>query len=229
MSDRVKRLLGRRRVVVALVLLVVLLLALAPSVVMRLGTWGDRYSEAAKTPLRSVALVMGAGVYPDGTPTPFLQQRLDLAAQLYMRHKVRAVLVSGDHGADHHDEPGAMKAYLVAHGVDGLHVVEDHAGFSTYDTCYRAKEIFGVRDAVVVTQGYHLPRAVFTCRRLGIDAVGLGGSEMSDYPDETVRYSLREVLSTVKASWQLVAKPRPRFLGPRETSLDEALANSSNW
>lgn len=191
---------------------------------MRVGTWGGRYDNAGRTPTRSVALVLGAGVLPGGTPTPFLQQRLDLAHDLYAAGRVRAILVSGDHGRTHHDEPGAMKAYLVATGVPAGDVTEDHAGFSTYDSCYRAKAVFGVREAVIVTQGYHLPRAVFTCRRLGIDAVGLGGSEMSAHPHETIQYSLREVLSTVKASWQLVRKPRPHFLGPHETGLDDAVA-----
>jgi len=212
------------RKLIALAVLAVLALPVLPSAVMRLGTWGDRYDEAADTPTRAVALVLGAGVQPDGTPTPFLQQRLDMARDLYATGRVRAVLVTGDHGRERHDEPGAMQAYLVRAGVPAKDITQDHAGFSTYDSCFRAKAVFGVREAVVVTQGYHLPRAVFTCRRLGIDAVGLGGSELSEYPNETISYSAREVLSSVKAGWQLLRRPPPRFLGPHETGLDEANA-----
>jgi vancomycin permeability regulator SanA len=212
---------GRRRLA-ALLAGSALLLPLLPSAVMRLGTWGDRYDDAAVAPTRAVALVLGAGVEPGGNPTEFLRQRLDLARDLYDRHRVRAILVTGDHGREHHDEPGSMKAYLVRAGVPAADITEDHAGFSTYDSCFRAKAVFGVREAVVVTQGYHLPRAVFTCQRLGIDAVGLGGSELSRHPHETVSYSLREVLSSVKAAWQLVLRPAPHFLGPHETGLDQA-------
>jgi vancomycin permeability regulator SanA len=213
-----------RRKLFWLGVLIVLALPFVPQLVMRTATWGDRYSSAASTPTRTVAIVFGAGLRVDGTPSPFLQQRLDLAAGLYAQHRVRALLVTGDNGTTSHDEPAAMKAYLVQQGVAAADVVVDDAGFSTYDSCYRAKAVFGVKDAVVVTQGYHLPRAVFTCQRLGIDTVGLGGSELGSYPSKTVSYTVREVLSSVKAVWQLVAKPKPHFLGPHESGLDQAIA-----
>lgn len=213
-----------RRKLVWLTLLVLVALPFVPQGVMRLATWGERHSRAADTPTRSVAIVFGAGLRPDGTPSPFLQQRLDLALDLYERHRVRALLVTGDNGRSSHDEPAAMKAYLVLHRVPAADIAIDDAGFSTYDSCYRAKAVFGIRDAVVVTQGYHLPRAVFTCRRLGIDAVGLGGSELHQFRSKTLRFTAREVLSSVKASWQLVTRPRPHFLGPHEPALDAAVA-----
>jgi vancomycin permeability regulator SanA len=205
-------------------LLVLIALPFVPQVVMRLGTWGDRYDQAADTPTRTVAIVFGAGLRSDGTPTPFLQQRLELAVDLYTQHRVRALLVTGDNSRATHDEPTSMKTYLVQHGVPAAAVVIDAAGFSTYDSCYRAKAVFGVKDAVLVTQGYHEPRAVFTCQRLGIDAVGLGGSELSAHRGDTIQYTAREVLSSVKASWQLFTKPKPHFLGPHETGLDSAIA-----
>ena len=211
-----------RKPLMWLTLLVLLVLPLLPQVVMRLATMGDRHSTAGQTPARSVAIVFGAGLRRDGTPSPFLAQRLDLAVDLYEQHKVRALLVTGDNSRTSHDEPTSMKAYLVQHGVPAVDVVVDDAGFSTYDSCYRAKAVFGVKDAVVVSQGYHLPRAVFTCRRLGIDAVGLGGSELSAHTSDTVRYTAREVLSSVKATWQLITRPKPHFLGPHETGLDKA-------
>jgi vancomycin permeability regulator SanA len=213
-----------RRKLFWLVVLVLVLLPLLPQVTMRLATWGGRYSDAGSTPTRSVAIVFGAGLRADGAPSPFLQQRLDLAVQLYDRHRVRALLVTGDNGTTSHDEPAAMKDYLVLHGVPATDVAVDDAGFSTYDSCYRARAVFGVMDAVVVTQGYHLARAVFTCRRLGIDTVGLGGSELSRFPSDTLQYSARELLSSIKASWQLVTRPEPHFLGPHDPGLDSATA-----
>ncbi len=213
-----------RRKLLWFAVLVVLLLLLAPQGWMRVATWGDRYSAAFDTPKRSVAIVFGAGLRQDGTPSPFLQQRLDLARDLYGRHRVRALLVTGDNAKAVHDEPFAMKRYLVQHGVPAADVVIDDAGFSTYDSCYRAKAVFGVKDAVVVSQGYHLPRAVYTCQRLGIDAVGVGGSELSDHTRDTLEYTGRELLSSLKASWQLLTKPKPHFLGPHETGLDKAVS-----
>lgn len=213
-----------RRKLVWLVLLVLLALPLVPQLVMRIGTWGDRYSDASRVPTRSVAIVFGAGLHPDGTPSAFLQQRLDLAVQLFEKHRVRAFLVTGDNGTSSHDEPAAMRTYLLQHGIPANDVVVDDAGFSTYDSCYRARAVFGVKDAVLVSQGYHLPRAVFTCRRLGLDAVGLGGSELSAHTGKTVKFSIREVLSSAKASWQLLTEPKPHFLGPHETGLDAAVS-----
>jgi vancomycin permeability regulator SanA len=117
-----------------------------------------------------------------------------------------------------------MKAYLVAHGMPDAAVVEDHAGFSTYDSCYRAKAVFGVHDAIVVSQSYHLPRAVFTCRRLGIDAVGLGRSEFDSFPEKSLKYDAREIPSSIKAGLELLQHPNPHFLGRHETGLDAAVA-----
>ncbi|MDP9101292.1 MAG: YdcF family protein [Actinomycetota bacterium] len=215
----------RPRRVAVVAATVVLGVALGPAVVVRAATWGDRFADPGRTPARAVALVLGAGLLPDGTPSPYLRQRLDLATGLYRSRRVRAVLVTGDHGTSGHDEPGAMKAYLVAQGVPAARVVEDHAGFTTYDSCYRARAVFGVRDAVVVSQDYHLPRAVFTCRQLGIDAVGLGGAEFGQHPADAFRYLPRELLASAKALWQLlVSHPAPRFLGPRENGVDLALA-----
>jgi vancomycin permeability regulator SanA len=104
---------------------------------------------------------------------------------------------------------------------------QDHAGFDTYDSCYRAKAIFGVRRAVVITQDFHLARAVYLCRRLGIEAFGVGVDSSRKYPGLTRKFAAREFLSTTKAVWQaVVTKPRPHFLGPHETQLDDVLANA---
>ena len=175
-------------------------------------------------PSAPVALVLGAGLNPDGSPSAFLAGRLEVARALYASGRARVILVSGDNRVANYDEPTAMREWLAAHGVPEDAVVRDFAGRDTYDSCVRAKRIFGVNRALIVSQGYHLPRAVYTCRRLGIDAVGLGGSELSSHTSDTLQYTARELLSSLKASWQLITKPKPHFLGPHETGLDKAVA-----
>jgi len=116
--------------------------------------------------------VLGAQVYPGNIPSPFLAARLSLAKQLYDAGTVRVILVSGDHSRPDYDEPDGMKKWLTDRGVPAAKVVTDYAGFDTYDSCARAKLIFGVTRAIVVTQSYHIERAVSLCRHLGIDADG---------------------------------------------------------
>ena len=132
-----------------------------------------------------VALVLGTKVDTDGNPSPFLAARLEIARRLFDAGKVRAILVSGDNMNADYNEPAAMLGWLVDRGVPARKVVLDHAGFDTYDSCARAERIFGVRRATVVTQSFHLPRAVALCRGLGIDASGVG-----DDSAKTVRADL---------------------------------------
>src|SRR5689334_17284442 len=139
---------------------------------------GHVYTVAA-VPAAPAALVLGPQVYAGGNPAPFRAARLEIARELLAAGKVRAILVSGDHMDWGYNEPGAMFQWLVGRGVPGQRIVLDHAGFDTYDSCARAREVFGVSQAVVVTQSYHIDRAVALCRRLGVDATGVG--------DDTVR------------------------------------------
>jgi len=209
------------RSVAAAGLLVVAVLPLAAIGWVRWSARGASYSTGS-VPSAPVALVLGAGLRPDGTPTSYLEARLDVAATLYREGKVGALLVSGDHGTVQHDEVGAMTTWLVDHGIPAEKVVADHAGFDTYDSCQRAHRIFGVDRAIVVTQGFHVPRAVFLCRQAGIDAVGVpaaapgGGNRMSE---------LREAPASLKAVLDAVIDPGPRYLGEHETGVAEALAD----
>jgi vancomycin permeability regulator SanA len=168
---------------------------------------GHIYS-AADVPPAPIALVLGAQVYPDGTPSPFLAARLDLARQLFDTGKVKAILVSGDKMAKEYDEPRAMRSYLVRAGVPAAQIVLDEAGIDTYSSSIRAKAVFGASDLIVVTQGYHLPRAVATCLLLGVKANGVA--------DDTVRGSrawrsgaLRDQFACVKTVIDLLARRRP--------------------
>jgi vancomycin permeability regulator SanA len=207
---------------VALLLVAVVVL---PSAWSRLSTQRWRYDRVEAVPATPVALVLGARVYPSGRPSALLARRLDLAAELVHRGTVRAVLVSGDNGDARYDEVTAMADYLVRAGVPARQVVRDHAGFDTWDSCARAHRIFGVERAVVVTQAFHLPRAVALCRRAGIEATGLGDDSARDHPGATRAAATREVLATVKAAWTALLRPAPRLLGRPESGVRDALAS----
>ncbi len=175
-------------------------------------------------PGRPVALVLGAGLRPSGSPSLFLTRRLDAARRLYEDGKVRAVLVSGDSSRPGYDEPTAMRGWLVARGVPPSAVVRDFAGFDTHDTCVRARQVFGVDAAVVLTQDYHLRRALFSCTQAGIDAVGVSVSSSTDKPRNFVTYRLREGPAAVKAASDAALDTEPKHLGDYDPSVDEALA-----
>lgn len=162
-----------------------------------------------EVPAQPVALVLGAEVYADGTPSRFLRARLDLAAELFRRGKVASILVSGDGATPFYNETDGMLGYLLALGMPADKVVCDPGGLDTYDSIVRAKQDFGVDAAIVVTQHYHLPRAIAICRAVGLDGWGVG--------DETARSShrtwrhgtLRELAANVKLAWDLGTRRRP--------------------
>ena len=178
---------------------------------------------AAEVPAAPVALVLGSEVYPDGNPSPFLAARLEIARQLLAAGKVRAILVSGDHMDWGYNEPGAMFQWLVDRGVPSQRVVLDHAGFDTYDSCARARQVFGVDAAIVVTQSYHIDRAVALCRRLGVDASGVGDDTARIYTGPWRNSVIRERGAVVKALGDVVSGRDPVFLGPLEPGVPAAL------
>lgn len=162
-------------------------------------------------PSAYVAIVLGARVYPSGRLSPMLEDRIQTALELYQRGKVKRILVSGDHGRVEYDEVNAMKDYLLAAGVPASDIFLDHAGFDTYDSLYRAKHIFQVNSAIVVTQEFHLPRAVYIARSIGLDAVGMAADKR---PYASIRYNkLREWPSRFKAFLNIVLHVKPQYLG----------------
>jgi vancomycin permeability regulator SanA len=183
---------------------------------------GHTYTEAS-VPAAPVALVLGAQVYDDGTPSPFLAARLDIARRLLADGKIRAILVSGDNRRHEYNEPGAMFEWLVARGVPTQRIVLDFAGFDTYDSCDRARRVFGVRQAIVVTQTYHLDRAVTLCRELGVDATGVGDDSVRIYRQPWRNSVVRERGAVVKAVFDVLSHRDPVFLGPHETGVDDAV------
>jgi len=163
-------------------------------------------------PHRAVAIVLGAWARPDGTTSDALGDRLEAALDLYRAGTVGKLLLSGDHGREKYDEVNAMRRYVLAAGVPREDVFLDHAGFSTYETMHRARDVFQVRDAIVVTQSFHLARAVYTARQLGIDAVGFAAA--SRRYTTTLKMTVREWLARCKALLEIhITRPRPHHLG----------------
>jgi vancomycin permeability regulator SanA len=199
-----------------------LVLAGASVAWVRAGTGAYTYSEQ-DVPVAPVALVLGAQVYSDGEPSPFLAARLAIAQRLLATGKVQAILVSGDHREWKYDEPGAMQRWLVRRGVPANKVAQDHAGFDTYDSCVRANKIFGVTKLIVVTQSYHLPRAIMLCRHVGMETYGVGDETVKQFRKPWLISANREHGACVKAVVDVVSGRDPVFLGRRETSVDEAV------
>jgi vancomycin permeability regulator SanA len=202
----------------AIAALLTLLSPLAALVAMGWQTAAHRYGDPSSAPSEAVALVFGAGVRPDGRPTPMLAGRVATAVELYRSGRVRKLLMSGDNSRIDYDEVTAMRSEALELGVPAADIAGDYAGFSTYESCYRARAVFGLERAILVTQAYHLPRALYTCRALGIEASGLAAPDWGVYQDALVaRYTGRESLAALRALWQVhVSHPAPTFLGPRE-------------
>lgn len=163
-----------------------------------------------------VVIVPGAGLSADGTPSAPLRDRVRAAVELYLAGKAQKILMSGDNSTVYYNEPESMRQYAISLGVPDADIVLDYAGRRTYDTCYRAREIFGIHDAIITTQAYHLSRSVFLCDRLGI---AIQGVEVEQSGYVRVRYlfwQLREVFATLAAYWDVyIAKPLP-ILGQPE-------------
>ncbi len=181
-----------------------------------------RTTTVEQAPTKSVAIVFGAGLWSNGKPMPYLAARLDLAAQLYEAGRVKAILVSGDNRHASYNEPDAMRAYLIKKGIPARKVVADYGGVDTYATCVRAHRVFGATEAILTSQTYHLPRAIATCRSVGVDAWGVGDDSVKRNATEWRQDSLREWPANLKMAWDLLSGRQP-LLGPTETSLQQAM------
>jgi SanA protein len=185
----------------------------------------SRLHSVENTPSTQVAIVFGAGLMRDGTPTPVLRDRVATAAELYFSGKVEKLLMSGDNRFEDYNEPGAMAAYAARLGVPEADIVLDYAGRRTYDTCYRARHIFGLENAILVTQRYHLPRAVYTCSMLGVEAEGTPADLRRYNPISYNRWLVREIGANLVALWELwVAHPVPVLGQPEPIFSNEQIS-----
>ena len=155
-------------------------------------------------------LVLGAGLR-NGKPSPVLKDRLDMAYKLYEDGYSEKIIVSGDHGKKYYDEVNVMKNYLLDKGIDSNNIFMDHAGFSTYDSVYRAKEIFLANKIIIVTQQFHLYRSLYIAKQLKLDAVGVSAT-LRDYSG-SVKFEIREILARDKDFVKSIFKPEPKYLG----------------
>lgn len=155
-------------------------------------------------------LVLGCGVWGD-RPSHMLEDRLLVGIELCKNGASEKLLMSGDHGSDEYDEVNVMKTFATDRGLDSEDVFMDHAGFSTYESMYRARDIFKAKKVLIVTQEYHLYRAIFVARRLGLDAYGVT-SDLRDYGGQIFR-DIREILARNKDLMYTVIQPEPTYLG----------------
>lgn len=168
-------------------------------------------AEAAASQDADCILVLGCGIRPDGTPSLMLEDRLETGIALYESGASERLLMSGDHGRKEYDEVNLMKRYAVERGIPAEHIFMDHAGFSTYDSVYRARDVFQAKKVCIVSQEYHLPRALYVAEKLGLDAYGVAAKDIS-YRGQSYR-ELREAVARAKDFCFAWLQPQPKYLG----------------
>jgi len=167
--------------------------------------------EASKLKDVDCILILGAGVWEKNTPSPMLHDRLEQGIALYKKGVSNRLLMSGDHGRVDYDEVNVMKQYAIDQGIPSENIFMDHAGFSTYESMYRARDIFKVKKMIVITQRYHMYRSLYDGRGLGLDVYGVS-SDPRQYAGQTYREG-REILARCKDFLYIIAKPKPTYLG----------------
>ena len=197
--------------VIGLVLIIFVILGI--EAIFQRQTAGLIYTNMSNVPPARTVIILGASVHADGKLSPILKDRVDTAIKLYESDKVNNFLVTGDHRSDNYNEVAAMVSYLEKNGIDKSLITSDHAGLDTYDSMYRAGKLFEVESAIVVTQKFHLPRALFIAKNLGLDYRGFAADQRA-YQTE-YRLKQREKLANLKALWEVLLKKEPRTLEAR--------------
>lgn len=171
------------------------------------------YNDIANVPPTETVIVLGASVFSDGKLSGILQDRTNTAYDLFHQGKVKNFLVSGDHKTDDYNEVNAMANYLMEKGVPADKIKLDHAGFDTYDSMYRSKAVFGIKDAIIVTQDFHLPRAVFIAKNLDLPYKGLAAK--NEFFQVSHKNKRRELFANFKALYEVILKNEPTTLEER--------------
>ena len=196
-----------------LLLVVFFILGTVPRTLTRLFA-DSRLYNPENSPTERIAIVFGAGLYRDGSPTPVLRDRVATAVELYREGKVEKLLMSGNVSRGH-NEPGAMRTYAIELGIPDQDIILDEQGLRTYDTCYRARDIFDLDSAILVSQAFHLPRAIYTCNILGVSAIGVNADLRQYRRASQTFWNLRETVATVVALWEVhFSQPQPILGNP---------------
>jgi SanA protein len=198
--------------VIALGVVCGLLVVGVPNLIVWLGGRTPVTTDTAKVPHAQAALILGAQVYRDGKPSIMLADRVTAGAELYKAGRVDKLLLSGDHSRKNYDEVGTMRRILLAQGIPAEDIFTDHAGFDTWDSAQRARRVFDVSTAVVVTQRFHMARALFDARRAGLKVTGFA-ADRRGYGRVMRRLEVREVAARVKTLGDAVTGADPHFLG----------------
>jgi SanA protein len=187
----------------------ILLFVIATFIVIRLKTRAYISNDTQEIPHTTVAVILGAAILRDGSLSSILKDRVNTAIQLYQEEKVDKILVTGDNGSVAYNEVNPVRTYLLTRGIPEVDIFLDHAGFDTYSSMYRARDIFLADSITIVTQSFHLPRSVFIARTLGINAYGMN----ADHGRYKLRNYTREIFADVKAVLDLTFKRQPKYLG----------------
>lgn len=205
-----------KRIIIVLITAALLLAAavFVPNIIIVSKTRNNIITPEAASQLSDIdcAVILGAGVR-DGKPTPMLRDRLLTGIELYKSGAAKKLIMSGDHGSTDYDEVNIMKSFAVENGVPDGDIFMDHAGFSTYETIYRAREIFEADNVIIVSQKYHLYRALYIAEKLGVKAVGVS-ADLNTYRGQSKR-ELREILARDKDFFKCILKPKPTYLGEK--------------
>lgn len=194
-------------------LLLVLLIFIAINMVVYHSARESLFANLNDIPQKQGALVLGARVYPSGQLSAILEDRVRAGLELYQADKVDKILVSGDHGTMEYDEVNAMKDYLLAQGIPAEDIFLDHAGFDTYDSIFRARDVFQAQSVVIVSQEYHLSRALYIAQNLELDAVGFSADSREYGIRHRRQAAIREPLARIKAFWDITFHVQPTYLG----------------
>lgn len=206
----------KKKIIISILILGIVSLAIVVGINLYINTYAKKYIERDIKDLKKVdaILVLGAFVYENNKPSPILEDRLDYGYELYRNNKAKKIVVSGDHGTKGYDEVSTMRDYLLDKGVPRKDIFLDHAGFDTYDSMYRAKEIFGIESMIVSTQKFHINRSIYIGRKLGIEVYGYPSEDKKEYKMNYLNF--RESLAKVKAFTNVeILKRKPKYLGDK--------------
>lgn len=197
---------------IVIFIILIIVLAMMINFYIRISTKTQIINDEKYNELKDIdcIVILGAAIWGD-KPSPMLEDRLNEGIKLYKLGVANKIIMSGDHGRDEYDEVNIMKEYAMEQGVPSEDIFMDHAGFSTYESIYRAKEIFEAKKIIIVTQKYHLYRALYIANKLGIESYGIG-ADPRKYVGETYR-ELREILARNKDFIKCIFKPKPTYLG----------------